>query len=180
VTRPPLIARLLLDAQSEFARAADNVPADARDVRVGALNAAGWVVAHAAFIHDVWMNADGRGAVPADGCDPWLRAWFRRQRDAGRDPIDAPFDEARPALDRVVAKADPFVRSLTDAALDSVPDYEPGAFAPGTTLGYLVARDIAHLFAHASELIVIATSSGGVDIGLPGALRNTSDREETQ
>lgn len=173
----PLIVRLLLDAQSEFVCAADAVPAEARDVRNGKLNAPGWVVAHAGFFHDVWMNADARGTPPPDACDPWLRAWFGRQRGAARGPIATPFDEARAALDRAVAKADPFVRLLDDSALDVVPAYEDGAWPPGTTVGYFVARDIAHLFAHASELNVITTSAGGTDAGLPGRMPNTSGRE---
>lgn len=176
--KPPLIVRLLLDAQSEFLRAADAVPAEARDVRIGTLNAPGWVIAHAGVVHDAWMNGDARGIAPGDACDPLLAAWFRRQREAGREPIDTPYDEARAALDRVVAKADPFIRSLDDAALDVVPDYEAGAWPPGTTVGYLAARAIAHLFAHASELNVMTVSAGGPDAGLPGSMPNTSGRLE--
>lgn len=89
------------------------------------------------------------------------------------DPIDAPFDEARAALDRVVERAGGFIRSLTDASLDEVPAFEPDAWPDDTTVAYLVARDVAHLFAHASELNVIATSSGASDIGLPGPLSHT-------
>jgi hypothetical protein len=169
----PFIVRLLLDAQGEFLRAADAVPADARERTTGTLNTAGWVVAHAGFFHDVWINVDGQGKS-VDECEPWLRAWVRRQ-DASRGvPIDADFAEARRAVDQVVARTTPFLTSLTDADLDEVPPFEEGAWAPGTTLGYLVARDIAHLFAHASELIVIATAAGGTDIGLPGRMQHTS------
>ena len=171
----PLIARLLLDAQSEFLRAADNVPPSARNARASGLNAPGWVVAHAGFFHDVWMNVDAQG-LRKDDCEPWLRAWVRRQHAAGHDPIDAPFDEARAAVDRAVQRATPFIRSLTETSLEEVPAFEEGAYKPGTTLGYLVARDIAHLFAHASELNIIATAAGGSDAGLPGALPNTSGR----
>jgi hypothetical protein len=169
---PPLIVRLLLDAQGEFLRAADAVPGDARDGTTAGLNTAGWVVAHAGFFHDVWINVDGQGKSVED-CEPWLRAWIRRQ-DASRGvPIDASFGDARSALDRVIERTTPFLRWLTDDDLDKVPAFEEGAWRPGTTLGYLVARDIAHLFAHASELMVIATAAGGSDIGLPGRLENT-------
>jgi hypothetical protein len=168
----PLIARLLLDAQSEFLRAADAVPIDVRDRANAGLNAPGWVVAHAGFFHDVWINVDGQGKS-VDECEPWLRAWIRRQ-DASRGvPIDADFADARSALDRAVDRTTPFLTSLTDTDLDEVPAFEEGAWGPGTTLGYLIARDIAHLFAHASELIVIATAAGGTDIGLPGRLQHT-------
>jgi hypothetical protein len=153
------------------------VPVASRDARTDTLNAPGWVVAHAGFFHDVWMNADAQGIPPSDGCDPWLRAWFRRQRSAHPEPIEAPFDDARAALDRVVAKAGPFIRSQDEAALDVVPGYEEGAWPPQTTVGYLVARDIAHLFAHASELNVITTSAGGTDSGLPGKMPNTRAHE---
>ena len=172
----PLIARLLLDAQDEFLRAADAVPTSGRNERVGHLNAAGWVVAHAGFFHDVWINVDGRGRT-VEECEPWLRAWIRRQ-DASRGvPVDAGFDEARAAVGRVVERATPFIESLTDEALHEVPAFEEGAWGPGTTLGYLVARDIAHLFAHASELVAIATAAGGSDIGLPGRMSHTSGKE---
>jgi hypothetical protein len=171
----PLIARLLLDAQAEFLRAADAIPNEARDRTLPGLNAPGWVVAHAGFFHDVWMNVDAQG-LRKDDCEPWLRAWVRRQHAAGQDPIEAPFDEARGGLDRAVERATPFIGSLTDASLDEVPVFEEGAWKPGTTLGYLVARDIAHLFAHASELNIISTAAGGSDIGLPGAMPNSAGR----
>lgn len=35
-------------------------------------------------------------------------------------------------------------------------------------------RDLAHLFSHAAELNVIATSAGAGDMGLPGDMPNTS------
>jgi hypothetical protein len=171
----PLIVRLLLDAQSEFLRAADAVPHAARNTGAGGLNAAGWVVAHAGFFHDVWINVDGQGK-PVDDCEPWLRTWTRKQHNSGHDPIDADFDEARAAVGRVVDRATPFLNALTDESLDEVPAYGEGAWPPGTTLGYLVARDIAHLYAHASELNIIATHAGGNDIGMPGRMSNTSGR----
>jgi hypothetical protein len=169
---PPLIVRLLLDAQDEFLRAAEAVPIDARDGASGSLNAPGWVIAHAGFFHDVWINVDGQGKTTED-CESWLRAWIRRQDTQRGVPIETDFAEARAAVDRVVERATPFLRSLTDADVDSVPDYEEGAFKPGTTLGWLVARDVAHLFAHASELMVITTAAGGKDIGLPGAMTHS-------
>jgi hypothetical protein len=169
---PPLIARLLLDAQGEFLRAADAVPVDARERVTAGLNAPGWVIAHAGFFHDVWINVDGQGKS-VEECEPWLRAWIRHQ-DASRGvPIEADYGDARAALERVVERTTPFLGSLTDADLEEVPAFEEGAWRPGTTLGYLVARDIAHLFAHASELVVIATSAAGTDIGLPGAMPHT-------
>jgi hypothetical protein len=169
---PPLIVRLLLDAQDEFLRAADAVPLDARDGTTGGLNAPGWVIAHAGFFHDVWINVDGQGKS-VEECEPWLRAWIRQQ-DASRGvAIEADYEEARAGVERVVQRVTPFLHRLTDADLAAVPAFEEGAWRAGTTLGYLVARDIAHLFAHASELMVIATAAGGKDIGLPGAMEHT-------
>lgn len=172
----PFLTRLLLDAQGEFLRAADAVPVEACDRVIPGLNTPGWVVAHAGFYHDVWINVDAQGK-PIDECDPWPREWVRRQDAAGHDPIEADFGEARAALDRVVKRATPFLRSVTEASLNEVPAYEEGAFPPGTTQGYLISRDIAHLFAHASELNVISTLAGGTDIGLPGRLPHTSGRD---
>jgi hypothetical protein len=171
--QPPLIVRLLLDAEIEFVRAAGAVPQERREVSQPGLNAAGWVIAHAGFFHDVWISADGQGRPPREACDPWLRDWFRRQQAAGKAPIDAPFADARAGLGRVLERTTPYLRSLTDQSLEVVPAYEEGAWPAGTTAGYLVARAVAHLFAHASELNVISTSAGGTDIGLPGRLSQT-------
>jgi hypothetical protein len=175
--RRPYVVSLLLDAQAEFVRAADAVPAEARDTRIGTMNTAGWIVAHGTFIHDVWMNVDAQ-SKPIDACDPWLLAWDRRQRAANtdpnmREPIEAPFDESRAALDRIVGPATAFIELLTDEILDLEPTGD--GWGPGTTVGYLVARDVAHLFAHAAELNVIATAAGASDVGLPGRLSATRD-----
>ena len=118
----PLIVRLLLDAQDEFMRAADAVPLDARNHSTGGLNAPGWVIAHAGFFHDVWINVDGQGKTTED-CEPWLRAWIRRQDTQRGVPIEADFSEARSAVDRVVERATPFLQSLTDADIDGVPRF---------------------------------------------------------
>jgi hypothetical protein len=168
-----LIARLLLDAQSEFARAADAVPEASRDSARDGLNAPGWVVAHAAFFHDVWLNVDAQGR-DIEACDDWLLAWFRRQEESGDVAVHAPFDEARLAFDRVLARTTPVIEALSDDALETIPEriVESG-WPPGTTVGYLVARSVAHLFAHAAELNVAATAAGASDIGLPGSLVHT-------
>ena len=171
----PLIVRLLLDAQAAFLQAADAVPQTARNDAVGGLNAAGWVVAHAGFFHDVWINVDGQGKS-VEECEPWLRAWVRKQDTQRGVPIATTFEDARAAVDRVVDRVTPFLGRLSDADLDEVPAFEEGAWKPGTTLGYLVARDIAHLFAHASELNVISTSNGGADIGLPGRMPHSAGK----
>jgi hypothetical protein len=165
----PLIVRLLLDAQAEFVRAADAIP---RADPIDGLNAPGWVVAHAGFFHDCWMNGDAQDRG-GDALEPWLREWFKRQRNAGPAPIETAFDEARKALENAVERATAFLSSLTDDALDRQISADAG-FRPGTTVGYLVARDIAHLYAHASELNLIAVASGAADRDMPGRMEHTA------
>lgn len=174
---PPLIVRLLLDAQSELMRAADAVPVDSRDASGGGLNTPGWIVAHAAEQHDAWLNVDAQGRRDEDG-DAWSLAWRERQRESGHVRIEAPFEEARAALDRVFAHSTAFVDALTDADLEVVPEGLeqngwPAGIANGITVGYLVARSAAHLFVHAAELNLAATASGTPDMGLPGRLEHT-------
>jgi hypothetical protein len=168
----PLIARLLLDAQEEFVRATYSVPGGARRGRLEGMNSASWVIAHAAYFHDVWINVVAQGRSAAEACDPWLLAWMEAQETGNQNEAD--FEEARAALQQVVARASPFVRALTDDALDVVPDYSDEDGPVQVTVGYLVARDIAHLFSHAAELNVIATSAGAADMGLPGDMPHTS------
>lgn len=170
----PLVARLLLDAQAELARAADAVPAPARDLARDGQNAPGWVLAHAAFFLDVWLHVDARGA-DLEACDPWLLGWMRRQEPAGAEAITTSFTEARLALERVMERTTRFVAGLGEAELAAVPGrIEANGWPPGTTVGYLVARAVGHLFAHAGELNVAATSAGAADVGLPGRLGHTA------
>jgi hypothetical protein len=168
----PLIVRLLIDAQAEFVRIADSIPSAGPRGPVPELNDPAWVIAHTAFFHDCWVNGDAQGK-PRDEWDDWLVQWADRQRDNRPEPVATPLPDARAALHRITPTATAFLSSLNDATLDEVPPYEAGAWPPGTTVGYLVARSIAHVFAHASELNVIATSLGVPDAGLPGSLAAT-------
>lgn len=170
---PPLAVRLLLDAESEIVRAADATPRETRDARGHGLNAPGWTVAHAAFFLDVWLSVDAQGRELGT-CDPWLLDWFRRQQAAGAAAIETSFAEARRALGRAIDRTNPLVANLTDAALEEIPArIAENGWPEGTTVGYLVARSIAHLFAHASELNVACVAAGGPDMGLPGRLAHT-------
>jgi uncharacterized damage-inducible protein DinB len=139
------------------------------------MNSASWVIAHAAYFHDIWINAVAQGRSAADACDPWLLAWIEHQESRDQDELD--FDEARAALQRVVERASPFVRALHDDALNEVPDYADEDGPVKVTVGYLVARDLAHLFGHSAELNMIATSAGAADMGLPGDMPHTSRRD---
>ena len=57
-----------------------------------------------------------------------------------------------------------------------MPDYPEQSFLRGRTAGYLFARAVAHLFAHAGELTVIASLvlSEERDLGLPGRLAHST------
>lgn len=167
----PLIVRLLLDGQDEFSQLVERVHDAGRGPARG-LNDPAWVIAHASFFHDCWLNGDARG-LAREHWDPWLVAWADSQRAARPEVIPPRFEEARDAWHRIVPSATTFLSGLREEDLDVVPPYEEGAWPDGTTIGYLVARAVGHLFAHASELNVIATSRGLPDAGLPGPMVNT-------
>jgi hypothetical protein len=167
----PLIVRLLLDGQDAFTQLVERVP-DASRTPAQGLNDPAWVIAHASFFHDCWLNGDARG-LAREHWDPWLVAWADTQRAARPEVITPRFDDARDAWHRIVPRATAFLSGLGEEDLDVVPPYEAGAWPDGTNVGYLVARAVGHLFAHASELNVIATSSGLPDAGLPGPMGHT-------
>jgi hypothetical protein len=168
----PLVVRLLLDAEHELGRVADAIPEASRDTAGAGLNAPGWIVAHAAAFLDLWLSADAQGQ-DFDACDAWLVDWFRRQ-EASAGPIETPFADAREALDRAAERTSSFLAALSDSDLEQVPPrIEENGWPADTRVGYLVARSAAHLFAHASELNVLATAAGAPDMGLPGRLTHT-------
>ena len=134
------------------------------------MNSASWVIAHAAYFHDVWINAVCQSRSAAEACDPWLLSWIEHHE---KEKQEKGFDEARSALHRVVERGSTFVRTLTEDALRVVPNFSDEDGPVRVTVGYLVARDLAHLFSHAAELNVIATAAGAVDMGLPGEMPNT-------
>ena len=166
--RAPLVARILLDAQGEFARAAAHVPAAGRGGPPGRLNSAGWIVAHSGDALDGWMNVLGQGLER----DHWLAEHGPRY---GAPPVDPPFDGARGAYDRVVERSAPYLESCDQGELARVPDYPERSFWRGQQLVHLVARAVAHLFVHAGELTVIASLLGRDDLGLPGALSRSTE-----
>ena len=136
------------------------------------MNTPGWIVAHAAAFLDIWISADARGR-DFDACDAWLVEWFRRQ-EGSEGPIESPLVEARAALDRAAERTSSFLETLSDSHLEAVPPrIEENGWPANTSVGYLVARSAAHLFAHASELNVLATAAGASDMGLPGRLAHT-------
>ena len=51
-------------------------------------------------------------------------------------------------------------------------------FGVEQTAGDLLARSVAHLFAHAGELSAIASLVGAPDLGLPGRLTHLTTQRE--
>ena len=175
----PLVARVLLDAQDEFARAIEHVPDPGRGGPIGRLNSAGWIIAHAASTHDAWTNRYGRG-VEGDG---WLMEWSARQREQPTGTAaHASFDEAREAFARVAERAAPYLESCDEAGLSLTARAPEGSAWRDRTKEQLVARGVAHLFAHAGELTVIASLLARGDLGLPGRLARSTrtGREATE
>ena len=171
----PLVTRFLLDAQDVFLRAADHLPAPGRGGPIGRLNAAGWVIAHLATIHDLWINV----LVGGQPADPWAADVQQRQAAATlAQPLPIPFAEARDAFVRIAARATTTVEALDPDGFERLVETR---FGP-TVVGYLVARAPAHLLVHAGELAVLGALVTAEDPGLTGALPRTdgpvADRDE--
>ena len=130
-------------------------------------------MAHAASCLDTWLNVYAQGH-DSEACDAWLLSWPRRQQAAGDEATETPFAEARSALDRVIQRSTPFINALSEEDLRHLPKpITENGWSAGMSVGYLIARAVAHLFAHASELNGVVTASGAPDLGLPGWLAHT-------
>ncbi|HJM76464.1 MAG TPA: DinB family protein [Dehalococcoidia bacterium] len=165
----PLISRLLIDAQTEFARAIEHVPGPARGRAIGRLNTATWAIAHTTEFLDYWINVDAGGGDR----DPRQAAWGEAQDALPKgDALPTSYDEAAQTFARVAERATVHLESWDEADLREVVHEFAGSSWEGTTRGYLVARSVAHLFAHAGELSVIASLVlwDERDLGLPGEL----------
>jgi hypothetical protein len=165
----PLISRLLIDAQTEFARAIAHVPGPARGRAIGRLNTGAWVIAHATDFLDYWINVDSAGGER----DPWQAEWGEAQEGLPEgDSLPTSYNEATEAFGRVAERATVLLEAWDEAALGEVVREFDGSDWEGKTKGYLVARATAHLFAHAGEMSVIASLvlSEDRDLELPGAL----------
>ena len=169
---PPLIARLLLDAQNDFLNVADPIPADPPRERLPGLNHPAWVIAHTANGYDGAVNAYAQGKT-RDSFDPWHLEWSARQSDAGREPVETSLEDARAALHRVFRLGGDFVRTVTEDDLTLMRVRDSGGRQEEVTVAYLLAHAVAHLYTHASELNVIGVSMGLAEHGFPGKLRNT-------
>ena len=162
----PVAASLMLDALTEFRRAADALPAPGRGGAIGRLNPGSVTLLHITQ-HSSYLAMFATGAP--------LDSWVTEQlADPGAPP---PFGDARAALDRVAAALSPFLESATSEELARVAIPEPIEGLPdhlvGATLEYLVARTAAHTFVHAGELSALASLVGAPDLGLPGDMAAT-------
>jgi hypothetical protein len=168
----PLISRLLIDAQTEFARAIEHVPGPARARAIGRLNTAAWVIAHTTEFLDYWVNVDAGGGDR----DPWQAEWGEGQDALPEgDALPTSYGEAAEAFARVAERATVHLESWDEADLREVVHEFDGSDWEGTTKGYLVVRAIAHVFAHGGELSVIASLvlSDDRELGLPGRLERS-------
>lgn len=160
-----LLVRLVLDGQAEFRRVAAAIPPG--DTPAGQ-NDPAWVVAHTAFIHDVWITQIVGQREPTPAARAWASSAPGGATPGTVPPPPASMAEALGLLDAVCARTTAVLQGLDEAALRRVcavpPPFEPVA------AGYLVARAPAHLFTHAGELSLILTARGGAEPGLPGAL----------
>ncbi|MDO9444233.1 MAG: DinB family protein, partial [Dehalococcoidia bacterium] len=164
------------DALDEFERASAHVPAPGRGSALGPLSTSGWVVGHVAAVQDRWLTFSGADGGPDEWCDTWIA---RQPTEVAYGQLVTPIEEALDTFRRVRKRAFRFLDGL-DAARLRVPANLAGTpYADsGATVGYQVARSVAHAFVHAGDLTVIASLAGAGDLGLPGALSRTHEGAE--
>lgn len=160
-TGPPLLARLALDALEEFERAADEVPPPGRGGPIGRLSQPGWVIGHVASTVDAWVN----GWCAGGEHDAWSSDWFQRHVVEGA-PATAPYLETREAFERIATKARTYLEQL-EAPMLARRLTGPPEDRSSHTVEVLLARTVAHLFAHAGELSVTCSLLRRPDLGLP-------------
>ncbi|MDA0270593.1 MAG: DinB family protein [Chloroflexi bacterium] len=173
MARTPILFRLLLDALDEFEHAINHIPAPGRGGPLGPLNMSGWVVGHVAQVQDRWLTfASATGAE-----NPWCAEWIRRQRgEVPYGTLVTHLDEATEAFRQVRARAQAFLDGLDPAVLVQPANLAGTHWAAsGATVGYQLARSVAHAYVHAGELTVIASLAGAGDLGLPGDLSRTHE-----
>ena len=151
----PLVARLLRDAYDEVARVAPVLSVPARVGAFDRLNPRSFTLAHIAEHEDRVWNVGAQGRV--------RDAWIEGARVSRGDPRSAPdFDAAAAAFARTTLATRPYLERLRGADL---------VRPLGTTsVGAELARSAAHCFAHAGELMAIASLFGAEDLGQPGPL----------
>lgn len=159
------LALLAIDALTEFERVVDAIPAPGRGGPIGRLNPGWWTVLHVTFQADFLQSFATGGER-----DPWVV-----EHAGAKERL--PFDDVRAALARTRERLVEFYSTATDEDLKRVPVPEPVEGLPAVVVGEelreLVARMIAHAFAHAGELSALASLMGAPDLGLPGRMRAT-------
>lgn len=158
----PLLARFALDAQESFMAAAGGVPPVFRDEAPPGLMAGAWLVTHAAASHQLWIGSY-IGGRPRD---PWY--------DAFRDDLEhfSGFADSVASLGRVIQESTEVLVALSESSLTAPGRALPTSRFSGWTVGQLIARAIAHMYAHAADLNTLAVIAGAEDIGLPGFMPN--------
>lgn len=168
---PPLIAALLLDARDEFQRILQQIPPSGRNAATGPLNKPAWTIAHCISALDAWFTDIAQGR-PED-VEPFVQDFRPRQAEAGSTPLEISLDEVIHVAHRVFDRVSAYLETADATELERQV-FMPGRFDDmHLTVGWLVGRSVAHLFAHAGDLSVIASLHGAEDAGLPGALRNS-------
>ena len=140
----PLIARLLFDGLDEFIVAAETVPEIARDAPIGTMNSAAWVINH------VGAGIDDNVNVTIGGGQRTI-AW---KSDLEYAPG---LQGLRRTFDRVLSE----LSKLRDNDVETVLDVGDRPGMPPPTIGLVLARNVGHTFAHASELHAITHAAGG-------------------
>ncbi len=164
-----LLTRLLLDAQDEFLRVIDEIPAPGRGGPIGHLNAPGWIVAHLASSYDAWLNVFCAG----NPAEPWADGWFNRIRSEPDAVHRPPLDEGRESFARIAESAAGWITSQSWDDLQQ-PATLPQNAPWHVSRAYMAARGIAHLYVHAGELSVMTSLMGAGDLGLPGPLPHST------
>lgn len=169
-----VLSALLIDALDEFERAIAAIPPPGLHRRIGRLNTPAWTVAHIASSFDAWLNVFVQ-RLPGD---PWADDIFVRQRNLPPGAaLEVALDEARAGFARAATRARPYLESIDATTLAEAAAMPPSPWT-GASGAYLVARSIAHLFAHAGDLTVTASLAGAGDLGLPGRLAATGSAAE--
>ena len=153
---PPLIVRLLLDAQHEFGRVVEALPQPAAAGAIARVHPGALTVAEVAnHESEAWST------------EPRIWSGAAIHNRASRDHVPS-YDAARAAYLAAVEGGAPVLEALrADDLARPMGD---------STIGAEVVRSAALLFARAGELNALASLFEAPDLGLPGALPRTAER----
>ena len=140
----PLIARLLFDGLDEFIVAAETIPEVARDAPIGKMNCAAWVINH------VGAGIDDNVNVIIGGGERTIDWKSDLEYAPGLEGFRRTFDMALNVLTK-----------LHDSDVETVLNIDDRPGMPSPTIGLVLARNVGHTFAHASELHAITHAADG-------------------